>query len=62
MAFDSLPFIDLLLKDLGLPSHRKGGWWWREWFVPYTQSDYRGLVSEWVKSKEKSVKSKEKRL
>ena len=48
MAFDSLPFVDLLLTDLGLPRHRKGGW--REWFVPYTQADYRGLVTEWTKS------------
>jgi hypothetical protein len=62
MAFDSLPFVDLLLKDLGLPSHRKGGWWWREWFVPYTQSDYRGLVLEWENSREKSVKDTKKTL
>jgi hypothetical protein len=59
MAFDSLPFVDLLLTDLGLSSHRKGGWWWREWFVPYNQSDYKGLVAEWIEkvkgSKENSA-------
>ena len=48
MAFDSLPFVDLLLTDLGLSSHRKGGGWWGDWFVPYDQSDYRGLVAEWI--------------
>ena len=50
MAFDSLPFVDLLLTDLGLPSHRKGGAWWREWFVPYNQGDYKGLVTEWMEN------------
>ena len=62
MAFDSLPFMDLLLKDLGLSSHRKGGWWWREWLVPYIQNDYRGLVLEWEKSREKSVRDKKKNI
>jgi hypothetical protein len=50
MAFDSLPYVDLLLTDLGLSRHRKGGWGWRELFVPYDQSDYRGLVAEWIKN------------
>ena len=50
MAFDSLPYVDLLLKDLGLSYHRKGGWGWRELFVPYDQGDYRGLVTEWTRN------------
>jgi len=50
MALDSLPYVDLLLKDLGLSRHRKGGWGWRELFVPYDQGDYRGLVAEWIKN------------
>ena len=50
MAFDSLPYVDLLLTDLGLSCHRKGGWGWRELFVPYDQGDYRGLVAEWIKN------------
>jgi hypothetical protein len=62
MTFDSLSFVDLLLKDLGLSSHRKGSWWWREWLVPYTQNDYRELVLEWEKSREKSVKDKNKNV
>jgi hypothetical protein len=53
--------VDLLLKDLGLPSHRKGGRWRREWFVPYTQSDYAGLVMEWGKSRERSAEDYQKR-
>jgi hypothetical protein len=61
MAFDSLPFVDLL-KDHDLSSHRKSGWWWWEWLVPYTQNDYRGLVLEWEKSREKSVKDKKKNI
>ncbi len=48
MAFDSLPYVNLLLRDLGLKTHRKGGRGWREWFVPYGQSDYRELVREWT--------------
>jgi hypothetical protein len=50
MAFDSLPYVDLLLNDLGLSHHRKDGWGWRELFVPYDQGDYRGLVAEWIKN------------
>lgn len=51
MAFDSLPYVDLLLRDLGLTTHRKGGSGWREWFVPYEQADYKGLVGEWMGTK-----------
>lgn len=51
MAFNSLPYVDLLLRDLGVVTHRKGGKGWREWFVPYEQGDYRGLVQEWMGGK-----------
>ena len=46
MAFESLPYVDLLLRDLGLKRWRKGSWW-KEWFEPYTLEDYKGLVGEW---------------
>ena len=49
MAFESLPYVDLLLRDLGLKRWRKGGLW-REWFEPYGLEDYKGLVSEWMET------------
>lgn len=48
LVFDQLPYWDMLLHDLGLETRRKGGWWWRELFAPYTHEDYRGVVEEWV--------------
>jgi hypothetical protein len=45
-VFDGIPYIDLLLKDLGLQTHRKGGRL-AEIFEPYGPEDYRGIVDEW---------------
>lgn len=45
-VFDALPYLDLLLTDLGLRFHRKSGKL-AEWFVPYGPQDYKGLVDEW---------------
>ena len=45
-AFDALPYLDLLLGDLGLERHRKR-WWWEEWFQAYGPEDYKHLVLEW---------------
>ena len=45
-AFDAVPYFDMLLQQLGLQSHRKGGRI-AEWFHPYGPEDYRGLVDEW---------------
>ncbi|OCL10663.1 hypothetical protein AOQ84DRAFT_374704, partial [Glonium stellatum] len=50
-VFDAVPYMDMLLKDLGLRNRRKGGW--REVLEPYGVEDYRGLVGEW-KGKRKS--------
>jgi hypothetical protein len=47
-VFDALPYIDLLLRDLGLKFKRKGGGWLKEVLEPYGQGDYRGLVEEWL--------------
>ncbi|KAI6347840.1 hypothetical protein MCOR25_010878 [Pyricularia grisea] len=47
LVFDQLPYWDLLLHDLGLPTARKGSTW-RELFEPYTQDDYSGLVEEYL--------------
>ncbi len=48
-VFDSLPYIDLLLGDLGLNKWRKGGML-SEIFEPYGVEDYRGLVEEWMEA------------
>ncbi|KAE8450974.1 hypothetical protein EG329_005414 [Mollisiaceae sp. DMI_Dod_QoI] len=47
VAFDGLPFFDLLLSDLGLQSHRKKGII-SEVFSNYSAEDYRGVVQEWM--------------
>jgi len=45
-AFDAVPYIDMLLRDLGLAWRRKKSGW-NELFDPYGPGDYRGLVDEW---------------
>ncbi|KAL9111372.1 MAG: hypothetical protein Q9227_004249 [Pyrenula ochraceoflavens] len=55
-VFDTVPYVDLLLGDLGVERRRKvkgkRGWWgwgWvREVVGQYGPGDYRGLVGEWV--------------
>ena len=50
VVFDGVPYIDMLLRDLGLQFRRKNGWW-KELTSPYRPDDYKGLVDEWrVKS------------
>lgn len=46
-AFDSVPYVDLLLKDMGLAVHRKASWW-AELMQPYKPRDYAGLTEEWA--------------
>ncbi|KJK77031.1 hypothetical protein H634G_07607 [Metarhizium anisopliae BRIP 53293] len=45
-AFDSVPYVDLLLNDLGLNVHRKQSRL-MELVAPYKPRDYRGLMEEW---------------
>ncbi|KAJ9660986.1 hypothetical protein H2201_006714 [Coniosporium apollinis] len=52
--FDSIPYIDLLLSELGVRHHRKGSWW-REFSEHYSPADYKGIVEEW-----KSLQPREK--
>jgi hypothetical protein len=47
LVFDSLPYVDGLLCDLGMQCMRKGNWW-KELTEPYRLEDYRGLVREWM--------------
>ncbi len=53
-VFDALPYVDLLVGDLGLRVHRKGGWL-AEATEPYGPEDYRDLVGEFAKSVEGRV-------
>ena len=48
-AFDSIPYVDLLMNDLGLNKRRKAGIV-KELFEPYGAPDYVGLVEEWKSS------------
>ena len=46
---DSMPYYDLLLRDLGLRSWRKGWGWFGEVFGGgYETKEYRGIVQEWI--------------
>lgn len=54
LAFDGIPYLDLLLRDLGLRSWRKGWGWLGEIFGgAYDAAEYRGLVEEWKQKQEK---------
>ncbi|KAJ4340952.1 hypothetical protein N0V95_007354 [Ascochyta clinopodiicola] len=45
--FDCLPYVDLLLKDVGVPNQRKKSWW-AERFTPYMPADYIGIVDDYM--------------
>ena len=45
--FDAMPYIDLLLKDLGMKTKRKETKL-KEWMEAYGVEDYRGLVEEFA--------------
>ncbi|KAL6715393.1 hypothetical protein ACLMJK_006354 [Lecanora helva] len=45
-VFDVVPYMDMLLQDLGLVSRRKKSRW-AELFHPYGPQDYQGMVDEW---------------
>lgn len=46
MVFGVMPYVDTLLRELGLETRRKGGW--AEIFQYYGVGDYPNLVQEWV--------------
>lgn len=46
LVFDSLPYIDAVLRDLGVRTRRKSSLL-KEIFEPYRLKDYQGLVEEW---------------
>ncbi|KAG6320288.1 hypothetical protein E4U44_006359 [Claviceps purpurea] len=47
LALEALPYVDLLLNDLGVRSWRKGSWV-RDLLEGYEPGDYAGLVQEWL--------------
>jgi hypothetical protein len=47
LVFDSIPYADVLLSDLGLSNYRKSSWY-KEMTEPYGVGDFRGLVKEWL--------------
>jgi hypothetical protein len=46
MAFEILPYVDSLLRELGLNPKRKGGW--REYLNWFGVKDYKGIIGEWL--------------
>ncbi|KKK27115.1 hypothetical protein ARAM_006497 [Aspergillus rambellii] len=45
-VFDVIPYVDLLLRDLGVRRARKQGM--KQWFEPHGMEDYGGVVEEWM--------------
>ncbi|KXT12914.1 hypothetical protein AC579_10457 [Pseudocercospora musae] len=45
-VYDTIPYADMLLTDLGLRKHRKSSWL-KERFEGYTIHDYKGINGEW---------------
>ncbi|ETS73528.1 hypothetical protein PFICI_14474 [Pestalotiopsis fici W106-1] len=53
LTFDCLPYMDLLMQDLGLNPFRryKRDGFWSEICGRYMPSDYKGIVQEWMDTK-----------
>ncbi|KAG6096014.1 hypothetical protein E4U30_001829 [Claviceps sp. LM220 group G6] len=47
LALEALPYVDLLLNDLGVQPWRKGSWI-RDLLEGYGPGDYAGLIQEWL--------------
>jgi thioredoxin reductase len=65
MTLEGLPYVDMLLADLGMNMWRKKSWW-KNYLLPYTLDDYKGLVEEWLeiqarKADDESICSEEKK-
>ncbi|ETI24467.1 hypothetical protein G647_03836 [Cladophialophora carrionii CBS 160.54] len=55
-VFDAVPYLDMLLSDLNLNSHRKPGKM-ADIFDPYGPEDYVGLIDEWKAGREKTERA-----
>ncbi|KAJ4122943.1 hypothetical protein NW768_009933 [Fusarium equiseti] len=53
LVFEGLPYCNMLMRDLGLETQRKGGKF-KELTSPYLPADFRGLVEEWKAKEEKN--------
>ncbi|KAM0227808.1 hypothetical protein ACHAPO_011185 [Fusarium lateritium] len=51
MVFEGLPYCNMLMKDLGLNTHRKGSRY-AELTSPYLPADFKGLVEEFMEKEE----------
>lgn len=49
LVFDTVPYVDLLLEDVGVRTKRKSSWW-QDIFEPYTLRNCEGIVKEWLVS------------
>lgn len=56
-VFDAVPYLDMLLRDLGLKRWRKGGAV-KEALEAYGPEDYKNLVGEWLEVSNKQDESK----
>ncbi|KAF5672052.1 fad-containing protein [Fusarium heterosporum] len=54
LVFEGLPYCNMLMKDLGVETHRKSGWF-QELTSPYLPADFKGLVEEWKAKEENRV-------
>lgn len=62
LVFDTVPYIDLLLKDLDISVKRKANFV-KELFEPYAPKDYRNVVGEWIQASGwRTVELSEKKL
>ncbi|PKY01987.1 FAD/NAD(P)-binding domain-containing protein [Aspergillus campestris IBT 28561] len=57
-VFDALPYVDLLLRDLGVGWERKSGIFGRV-VKSYGMEDYVGLLGEWIRTEAKKEAHKE---
>ena len=45
-VFEAVPYLDMMMADLGLKVHRKEGWF-SEFSNPYGPEDYKSINNEW---------------
>jgi hypothetical protein len=50
--FDCLPYVDLLLGDIGIRNRRKDSWW-GERFTPYFPNDYASITAEYIELRDR---------
>lgn len=54
LVFEGLPYVNMLMKDLGLKTHRKSNRF-QELTSPYLPADFGGLVEEWMSKEDHHV-------